>query len=344
MRLDPVSALLADEAGPALAQAPGAPVVVLDDTALARALSVEGHQVRAWCDDVRDEALLAGPGLDSLDSAAFAGVQVVLARLPKSLGQLEDYAQRVAAFAGPDVQFLAGGREKHLNRGMNEVLAASFGEVRASLGRQKSRVLHARQPLPGPLTWPKQARVGDLTVVSHAGSFAAGRLDGGTRLLLECLEDAVPRTAPDAGPSATAIDLGCGTGILATWLARRGYQVVAVDVSRAACASTSDTAAANGVSATVLRSDGLPAQDATQADMVVCNPPFHRGTTKDSTPGFGLLRSARPALAPGGTVWTVFNSHLPYLPFLRAEFGPTRIAARDRHYTVTLTEVADPRR
>lgn len=343
MRLDPVSALLADEAAPALALAPGAPVVVLDDPSLAGHLSAQGHPVRAWCDDVRDEALLPGPGLAELDAAAFGDVRVVLARLPKSLGQLEDYAQRVAAHAGPQVEFLAGGREKHLNRGMNEVLAASFGEVRASLGRQKARVLHARQPLPGPLAWPKRARVGDLTVVSHAGSFAAGRMDGGTRLLLECLADAVPGAGAGAEPT-TALDLGCGTGILATWLAGRGYRVVAVDVSRAACASTSDTATANGAQVTVLRSDGLPADYPGPAGLVVCNPPFHRGTAKDSTPGFDLLRSARPALAPQARLWTVFNSHLPYLRFLRAEFGPTRIAGRDRHYTVTVTEPADPGR
>ena len=85
----------------------------------------------------------------------------------------------------------------------------------------------------------------------------------------------------------------------------------------------------------VLRADGLAGRPGTGAGLVVCNPPFHRGTAKDSTPGFELLRGAVPALRPGAEVWTVFNSHLPYLPFLRAELGPTRVVARDRHYTVT---------
>ena len=326
MTLGPVSALLLDEA-PDVAEHP---VLVIDDPALANHLHAAGCDVRAYCDDLRDERQLTFPPLDTLDEPALAGVSLVLLQLPKSLGALEDYAQRVAALARPEVRLLAGGREKHLSRGMNEALGRSFGEVRASLGRQKSRVLHASRPTPGELSWPHRSTLDDLVLVSHAGAFAAGKLDGGTRLLLRSLRESLPSPLP---PSH-AVDLGCGTGILATWLARQGYDVLAVDVSRAACASARDTAAANGVRVEVLRASALDAPPAS-VGLVVCNPPFHRGTTKDSTPGFDLIRSAVPALAPGAELRTVFNSHLPYLPFLRTEIGRTDVVARDRHYTVT---------
>lgn len=358
MTLDPVSRLLLDEAGPT-ASSPHAPaprpagntlpagrpregrdpVLVLDDPALANHLHTAGHPVRAYCDDLRDERELAFTPLDALDEAGLAGTTLVLLRLPKSLGMLEDYAQRVAAFTASEVRFLAGGREKHLSRGMNEALGRSFGTVRASLGRQKSRVLHAAGPIPGDLSWPRTTSVDGLTLVSHAGAFAAGKLDGGTRLLLQSL---LPRPLPRSTPAddgghpvgpARAVDLGCGTGILATWLAQQGYHVLAVDVSRAACASARDTAAANGVRIEVHRADRLDVPPSS-IDLVVCNPPFHRGTAKDSTPGFDLIRSAIPGLRPGGELITVFNSHLPYLPFLTGQVGPTRVAARDRHYTV----------
>ena len=396
VHLDPVSALLLDEAGLAsprscsqgtdpltvipdsirdLKSEPAAlgttlrdtTTLVIDDPALANQLHAAGHSVRAYCDDLRDERGLAIAPLEALDEAALAGVELVLLRLPKSLGMLEDYAQRVAAFAAPGVRLLAGGREKHLTRGMNEVLASSFGDVRASLGRQKSRVLHAAAPTPGDLAWPHTTTLDDLTLVSHAGVFAADKLDGGTRLMLDALttspaaSSSLPapsssfpapsssfprrRESPPAGTTGDprlrgddrggrAVDLGCGTGALATWLARQGYHTLAVDVSRAACASTRDTAAANDVRVETQRADTL-VQPPASVDLVVCNPPFHRGTTKDSTPGFDLIRSAIPALAPDAEFWTVFNSHLPYLPFLRAEVGPTKVIARDRHYTVT---------
>lgn len=332
MTLDPVARLLLDESGLSGPLTPS--VLVIDDPALANHLHAAGQPVRAYCDDLRDERELTLHPLDGLDADNLTGVDLVLLRLPKSLGMLQDYVQRVAAFTGPDVRLLAGGREKHLSRGMNDVLRASFGEVRASLGRQKSRVLHAARPVPGTLSWPHTTTVDDLTLVSHAGAFAADKLDGGTRLLLTALAEAdpPPRSATD-GP-VRAVDLGCGTGILAAWLAGQGCDVLAIDVSRAACASAAETAAANHLRIEVQRADRLDRPPGS-VDLVVCNPPFHRGTTKDSTPGFDLIRSAIPALARGGELWAVFNSHLPYLPFLRNEIGRTQAVARDRHYTVT---------
>ena len=117
--LDPVAALIVDEA----ALARGAAVLVVDDRAgaLAASLLDAGHDVRAVCDDVRDErALPVGVRvLDSLD-AGLAGVDVALLRLPKSLGALEEYAQALAASGVPRV--VAGGRVKHMTRTQNEVL------------------------------------------------------------------------------------------------------------------------------------------------------------------------------------------------------------------------------
>ncbi|MEA5118186.1 MAG: methyltransferase [Propionicimonas sp.] len=364
---DPVSRLLADELQQLTGRsAVAGPLLVIDDPALANHLRQEGRDVLASCDDLRDERSLTLAGVDCLDQSTLAAAQVVLLRLPKSLGMLQDYAERIAAWAPPDVRVLAGGREKHLTRSMNDVLAGCFGSVRASLGRQKSRVLHAEEPLAVERSWPRRTELDEpaLTVVSHAGVFAAGRLDGGTRLLLEALEAGLEPAerhlslptlpaAPgrESNPDSTqpsrsnrsqlrAVDLGCGSGILACTLARAGHTVLAVDVSRAAVASTRDTAAANQLAIEVERADGLAGHPAGSVDLVVCNPPFHRGTTKDSSPGFDLLATAIPTLAPGAEVWTVFNSHLPYLPFLRRQLGATGVVVRDRHYTVTRSVLA----
>ena len=345
MELDPVGTLLLDEAD---LPADGGKILVIDEPALASHLRDRGLDVLAYCDDLRDERSLAGPGLAVLDQSTLDGVELVLLRLPKSLGMLQDYAERVACWASPTVRLLGGGREKHLSRSMNEVLATSFREVRASRGRQKSRVLHASEASPGPRTWPREAVLPELglTVVSHGGVFAAGKLDGGTRLLLTALhENGVTARRP-----GSAVDLGCGSGVLACRLAELGYETHAVDVSLAAVASARDTAARNGLPVTVRRADGLADAAPASFDLVVCNPPFHRGTTKDSTPGFALLDGAVPALSPGAELWTVFNSHLPYLPFLRELTETTRVVARDRFYTVTRSRVAaapagaDPRR
>ena len=100
-------------------------------------------------------------------------------------------------------------------------------------------------------------------------------------------------------------------------------------------ASTRLTAQANGLEIEVVRREGLVGVAPGSLDLIVTNPSFHVGAAKESTPTLDMIADAGTALAPGGEVWCVFNSHLPYLPALAHAVGPTRIAARDRHYTVT---------
>src|SRR3712207_6751294 len=132
-----------------------------------------------------------------------------------------------------------------MTHAMNDVLGTGFTEVRATLARQKSRVLVARGPRPGVTsTFPRRQEHPDLGLVvsAHGAAFAGAKVDAGTRALLAAL----PRMAPDA---RTAMDLGCGTGVLATSLAlaRPGLSVLAGDQSAAAVASAAETAGANGV-------------------------------------------------------------------------------------------------
>jgi len=228
----------------------------------------------------------------------------------------------------------AGGRDKHLTKAMNDVLAASFESVRASLGRQKSRLLIAETPRSlGDPPFPVTADLPefDLSVVAHGAAFAGPRLDIGTRFLLEHLR-------PMAPGARTAIDLGCGTGILAVSLAkaRPGLAVTATDQSAAATASARATAAANGVAdrVTVLRDDTMSTIPDTSADLIVCNPPFHIGATVHTGSAIKMFRAAGRVLRAGGELWTVYNGHLDYRSVLERLVGSTDIVARNRKFCV----------
>jgi len=50
-----------------------------------------------------------------------------------------------------------------------------------------------------------------------------------------------------------------------------------------------------------------------------------------------MLTDAARVLRPGGQLWCVANSHLPYRRILNESVGATKVIAQDRHYTVTLT-------
>lgn len=339
MTLDPVDRLILDELPTPL---PSGPIVVVDDPtgALSAAISMQATEpVRIHCDDLLAERRVTALGgrTFELSGELFAGAQLVVLRLPRALAALQECAELIAAHADPGVQVVGGARVKHMSRSMNDVLARCFTEVTASLGRQKSRVLHASGPQPIEPQWPKASTVEvpvlngtrELQLRSHGAAFASGRLDAGTALLLGSLAERSDWSGQQA------IDLGCGTGILATWLAKHGADVQAVDSSFAACQSTGATAAANDVTVAVHRSTNLNFVEPGSIDVVVCNPPFHRGAAKDSTPAFEMIADAGRVLRPGGQLWLVYNAHLPYLPALRRDVGATEIVVRDRDYLVT---------
>ena len=272
-----------------------------------------------------------------LDAALLTGARIVLLRLPKSLSALDEIADTIARFAAADVTIYAGAMLKHMTRSMNDVLGTHFASVQAGLARQKARVLtifSGHRSAAG--EWPHREYHADLGiwVCAHGGAFAGTSIDIGTRFLLGFLDQA-------KADATAAIDLGCGTGVLATVLAhaRSGIQVVATDQSTAAVASARETAAVNGVAdrVTVLRDDALSAQPAASADLILLNPPFHLGTSVHAGAGLRLIEDAGRVLRQGGELWTVFNSHLAYQSTLRRIVGRTRQVGRNAKFTVMVS-------
>jgi 16S rRNA (guanine1207-N2)-methyltransferase len=345
--VDATDRLLLDEAAGDVAAHP-ADVVVIDDSHGALTLGA-GELLGATGVRVHQDLLLGELALAAnaertgragtyrslpLDAELTRGARVVLAKAPKSLDALREIAEVVAAGADPGVTLYVGGRVKHMTHAMNDVLGECFTDVSATLARQKSRVLVARGPRPGTPSFPRCREHADLgvTLCAHGAAFAGNKVDRGTRALLAAL----PQAVPDA---ATAVDLGCGTGLLAVALAaaRPGLAVLATDQSAAAVASTRATVDANGLTGriTVTRDDAASAVPDGSVDLVVCNPPFHLGVAVHAAAAERVFAAAGRVLRPGGELWCVYNSHLPHREALRRLVGPTRQVSRDPVFTVT---------
>ncbi|MDC8803594.1 class I SAM-dependent methyltransferase [Halomonas pacifica] len=178
------------------------------------------------------------------------------------------------------------------------------------------------------LVWQRFEAEG-LTLHSHPGVFGHGKLDDGTRLLLETLAPRLPE-----GPFR-ALDMGCGDGILACWLARRGARVSATDINAFAVEATRRSLAANDLAGEVVAGDvysGLP--EGASFERIISNPPFHQERAIDYGPAGRLIREAPAYLAPGGELWLVANAFLPYPDLLEASFGGFEILADDRRFRV----------
>ena len=356
---DAADRLILDESADARSTAAEGTIVTIGDEYGALTLGATdagGSGIRVHQDSLSGERALEAnartAGLEHgfcslpLDESLVAGAHVVLLRLPRALDALDDIAGLVAAHAHPDVVVFAGGRIKHMTPAMNEVLRRSFGTVDVSHARQKSRVLIARAPHDGRDPQARSARhdapglSAPLTVCAFGGAFAGTGIDIGTRFLLEQL--AAADVSALEGASGDVIDLACGTGVVATWLALRSpaIPVIATDRSAAAVASARATVAANGVAdrVQVARTLGLESRPDASARLIALNPPFHVGTAVPMSGVAGpLFAEAARVLAPGGELWAVWNSSLQYRPALERLVGPTRQAARNAKFTVTVS-------
>ncbi|MET9029382.1 methyltransferase [Nocardia sp. NPDC004168] len=357
--VDAADRLILDVAADALATVDSGKVAIIGDAYGALTLgAIAGHDlrdVRVHQDLLTGELALANNaravGLSDRYTAHPLGpellrdAQVVLLRLPRMLAGLAEVADTIARYADPAVEVFAGGRDKYLTKSMNDVLAQSFSEVRASRGRQKSRTLLVAGPKPvAGRPFPVRDRLDELglDVVAHGAAFSGARLDIGTRFLLEHLR----LMKPDA---RDAIDLGCGTGILAVALAkaRPGIKVIATDQSAAAVASARATTEANGVAdrVCVVRDDAMSSAADNSADLVLCNPPFHIGAAVHTGSAIKMFAETGRVLRPGGELWTVYNSHLNYRAVVERMVGRTEVMGRNRKFTVTrsVRGLHDPR-
>jgi SAM-dependent methyltransferase len=110
-------------------------------------------------------------------------------------------------------------------------------------------------------------------------------------------------------PTGTALDLGCGEGGDAIWLAQRGWQVTAVDVAQAALDAGADHAAEAGVADRIRweRHDLDETFPAGSADLVTaCYLHSPVELARDA-----ILRAAAAAVSPGGTLVIIGHAGPP---------------------------------
>jgi 16S rRNA (guanine1207-N2)-methyltransferase len=143
-----------------------------------------------------------------------------------------------------------------------------------------------------------------LALATDSGVFSPGRLDPGTRFLLEA--------APPPAAAGDLLDLGCGYGPLGLVLATRSpaARVWAVDVNRRAIElcerNTRQAGLTNVRCVTVGESGPASALLPDRYDLIWSNPPIRIGKPALRT----MLTSWLGRLAPGAAAYLVVQRHL----------------------------------
>lgn len=139
---------------------------------------------------------------------------------------------------------------------------------------------------------------GPLALASWPGLFAHGRLDPGTACLLEVL--------PPLKSQARVLDFGCGAGVIAAEIRRRhpDSAVTLLDVDSLAL----HAARTNVPGAETLLSDGWGTMPrGVRYDLIVSNPPLHRGGHEDFAALESLVRDTPNRLRHDGALIAVIQ-------------------------------------
>lgn len=229
------------------------------------------------------------------------------------------YGVQLAAYA-----LKAGGRlylEGAKDRGivsLGKRVQELFGNVETLEISKGLRVLQA----------VKGATLTGELVAPTLAPFAEGKLDEGTRLLLEALE---------VRATDVALDLGCGAGFIGAHiahLANKG-QVTLVDVSLASTAAANRLLEERGLTnVQALASDGIHAVREQRFDLVATNPPFHVGGIQTTSIAERFIREAATVLRPRGRFYLVANRFLKYEPVLHACFSHVEEVAGNTRFKV----------
>ena len=275
-------------------------------------------------------------------SAGFSAVgdvsfDVVFMRLPKGRGVVERLvAEAKAALRLEGRLYLAGATGGGIKTAF-AYLQRVFGNGEVLCYGGGHRVVMAMKlpgqgedvPLPEPYSeFTASVRGQEWRAVSRPGIFAHGKLDEGTRLLIEMM---------DIRPKDTVLDLGSGCGIVglvAASLAPQG-RVYLVDAYLSAVEASQRTLALNEVqNAEVRLSDCASAVRDIDFDVVVTNPPFHQGFGVERVVAHQFIVDATQVLRPRGRLYLVANRFIPYERVLQKLFQELEIVYEDNRYRV----------
>jgi len=183
--------------------------------------------------------------------------------------------------------------------------------------------------------WPVDFAGQQIEIVSLPGMFAHGRLDKGSRLLLESLEK--------LRPTGKILDFACGSGVIGCALLTgdASAELTLLDVSALALEASGRSLGLNGLTAALLPSDGL-SELAGRYDWIISNPPFHRGVSNDLEIAEKFFAAAGTFLTKNGRIVIVCNRHLPYASWLQNHFD--RVERLDANDEFMIIQAGKPRK
>ncbi len=323
------------------------PILIINDSFGALAVALNQHSLHSWSDSLLAHlASLENIDLNTLNNANYQSIpsnenlkhcyDLVIIKIPKTLGLLEDQLCRLKAHINENTTIIASAMSKHIHTSTLKLFEKTIGTTTTSRATKKARLIFAKNdntsthPSPYPKTITDEAL--KLSLINHANVFAKNQLDIGSRVLIEQL-----KRCPT---SNHIVDLGCGNGALGIMAKRLQPQATLsfIDESYAAVASAKQNYLAefedNETPADFYNSDCFNQFDGTNVDLVLCNPPFHQNHSIGDHIAWEMFKQSHEQLITGGEMWVIGNRHLAYHVKLQKLFGNCKTIASNKKFVV----------
>jgi 16S rRNA (guanine1207-N2)-methyltransferase len=253
----------------------------------------------------------------------------IVMRLPRSKEGLEQELHALGARLREGGTLWIHGANDEGIRSLPKRLRSLFGEVDTADSRKHCRLVRARAPnttlRPALEDWVVSVvathQGQPLQWMSAPGTFAHGRMDEGTALLLNSL--------PELPAGARVADFGCGVGVVSLAVSGRGQVAVDMIDHDALALELAQRNVSNG--RPILGS--VPQMRGPYA-LIVSNPPLHDGRADDTTALQALVAASGGQLLPGGTLLMVTQRNRPLRDLLETQLTEVSVVAEDRRYRV----------
>ena len=255
----------------------------------------------------------------------------VLIQIPKNMSYFEDILCHVSNHLNPQSKVICGSMVKHLAATSFDLLNKYIGKTTTSLAQKKARLVFAdfeKSPAVSPYPLSVKMDSFEIPFTNHSNLFSRDKLDIGTRFFLEH----IPR-----GDFKSILDLGAANGIIGikAKMVNPNARIIFSDDSAMAIESAKINYKKNFKDeADFLWTNCFENQPKNSLDLVLCNPPFHQGTTIGDFISWQMFHDAYEALKVGGTLRVIGNSHLGYQQKLKKLFGNSRIVATNPKFII----------
>lgn len=287
---------------------------------VATAVTEAGGQARFWHRFAREDRRASA----WIPAGPFAAATL---RLPKAKDELDMAVHAAASVLEVGAPLWVYGANDEGAGSAGRVIEPLLGPTRTVASGGRCRVLEAVRRVEGPTPrgtlaeWRRSTSLefpgGAREWISYPGIFARGRLDPGTRALLEAV-----RMLPLAG--RRVLDFACGSGEIGAFLSGLEPTVLVdlLDADTVALAAAGE----NVPGARLIPSDGFDALVGERYDLIVSNPPYHEGKAQTVGVVERLVRGAPDHLETGGSLMLVTQRRFPMAALMKSTFKTVEVS------------------